>query len=395
MKEEKVTKTGPDSRDTGTYQTGNTTPPRRGSPVTVVLLTAVIALGGLASALGIINIRLLRALNDRPQEPSVPIMLQPAVPGTDTESSCLETVPVNPGTAGAMVLHHTDRNGQSEALTEQERAAAADVSTVTVRSDDRGDCPGLILTADGYILTYAHSVAHAERIIVTLPDGTLHRACLVGYDGFSDLAVIYIRCGDLTPATFSDGQELLSGSKVTAFCGGQVSGGAVFASDTRLSIAGANLPLLMTSAANAESIGSVWNGNGQVIGLVTPRLQRFLHGEDTDIAYVMPAVTVKNIVDQLLSTGCVSGRPSLGTGVEEVTDVHQNYWKLPDGLRVTGSGNGELREGDILVQLAGREVDDFDSLYEILFSCQPGQTLQATVYRGNRTVQITIALHAQ
>lgn len=394
MKEEKVTKPGTDSWDTGTYQTGNTTPPRRGSTATVVLLAAVIALGGLASALGIINIRLLRALNDTPQEPSVPIVLQPAVPGDETVDSCLETVPVNPGTAGAMVLQHTD-SSRGEALTEQERAATADVSIVTVRVDDRDDCPGLILTADGYILTYAHNVAHAERIIVTLPDGTLHRACLVGYDGFSDLAVVYIRSDGLTPAAFSDGQELLSGSKVTAFCSGQVSGGAVFASDTRLRIAGDELPLLMTSAANAESLGSVWNGNGQVIGLVTPRLQRFLHGDDTDIAYVMPAVTVKNIVDQLLSTGCVSGRPSLGTDVEEVTDVHQNYWKLPDGLRVTGSGDSDLHEGDILVQLAGREVDSFDTLYEILFSCQPGQTLQAIVYRDNSTVQITIALRAQ
>lgn len=379
--------------DAGTYQTGNTTPPKNGNPVVTVLLILVIFLGGIASAMGIINLRLLAALNAQKPQQTVPILLQPNPSSPQQDDSHLQTEPSIPQATISMDLQ--DQLSKEETIPDNDVEAVAAASRVTVQVSETESCSGLVLSADGHILTYAHLVCDAERILVKLLDGSTHRAALVGYDAYSDLAVIYIRASGLTPANFSTGRELASGSKVNAFCGNGCTGGTVFAADKALEVGSLQLPLLKTSAATGDATGSLWNSNGQVVGIISPRIGRFLQADDKDTAYVIPSVTVKNIVDQLLRRGFVSGRPSLGAKVEEVNNVHQNYWHLPSGLRITHCVNSALQDGDILISINGREVKSSDTLYEILFSCRVGQTVEAVVYRDGRTVSVTLSLNEE
>lgn len=376
--------------DAGTYQTGNTTPPKSGNPLVSVLLMLVILLGGLLSAMGIINLRLLAALQQQQPVETVPILLQPDATAPQHGKPNLETAPSIPDATISMELKESAKD--TDHLPETDVQQIAHASLVTVQVADDAQCTGLVLSEKGYILTFAHLVCDADRILVTLPQGQTHRAALVGYDAFTDLAVLYIRATGLTPAVFSDGKTLSAGSKVNAFCGQQATGGTVFAADKVLDIGGIRLPLVKTSAATGEIAGSLWDSNGQVIGIISPRIRHFLKASGEDTAYVIPSVTVKSIVDQLLRSGFVAGRPSLGAQVEEITDIHQNYWKLPDGLRITHSVNPQLRDGDILISLNGREVADYDALFDILFSCHVGQQLQAVVYRDGKTVTVALSL---
>ena len=371
--------------DAGTYQTGNTTPPKS-SPLVMGFLVLVIFLGGMLSALGILNLRQLSQLQPTHPTETVPILLDPNASTPQTDNLYDEQLPQIP--QGDFTLELTREDGENT----QDAAQAAQKSRVTVRVSDRESCAGLVITEEGHILTYAHAVANAERILVELPDGRIRRAAVVGTDSFSDLAVICISAYGLTPARFSDGRELTPGCKVAALCGETVAGGTVFATDNRLTIGQKQYPILKTSAATGNTAGSLWGTYGQVVGIISPRISLFLHDSEEETAFALPSITVKYIVDQLLEQGYVSGRPSLGARVEEVTPVHQNYWQLPEGLRITHSINESLLDGDILVSLQGSPVHTINELYELLFSCRVGQSCAAKVYREGYMIDITLKL---
>lgn len=378
--------------DAGTYQTGNTTPPKKSSPLVAVLLMLVIFLGGIASALGIINLRLLAQLQQQQPVETLPIQLQPNKEQPDHgANSALETAPSIPQVEISMDLMDDLPLESPEPEIDLEAIAVSCTVKVQVSEDVSGY--GLVLSENGYILTYAHLVNQADRILVTLPDGKVHRAALVGSDTFSDLAVLYIRVTGLTEATFSSDEEPETGSKVTSLCGESFSGGTVFAAERKLDICGRDLPLLKTSAATGENAGFLFNSSGQVLGLISPRISAYLRSGDEGLAYVIPSATVKTVVDQLLSHGFVSGRPCIGAAVEEVTDLYQNYWKLPDGLRITGVTNSALKEGDILISINGKKITRADELYEILISCRIGQQVEAEIYRDGHKMTVSFSLN--
>ena len=371
--------------DAGTYQTGNTTPPKS-SPLMMVFLVMVIFFSGMLSAFGIVNLRQISQIQPTQPTQTVPILLDPNASGPQLDPGYLDALPSLPKGDFSLALW------QEEDEPPEITANAAVNSRVTVRVSDRESCAGLIITEDGHILTYAHMVANAERILVELRDGRVRRAALVGCDSFTDLAVICIDAYGLTPARFSTGRELTPGCKVAAICNGQVTGGTVFATQSNLTIGQSQYPMLKTSAASGNTAGSLWGTTGQVVGIISPRISLYLHDSEEETAFVIPSITVKQIVDQLLQQGFVSGRPSLGARVEEVTPIHQNYWQLPEGLRITHSVNPSLLDGDILLSLQGQSVHTIDELYEFLFACRVGQSCQAQVFRNGQLYDITITL---
>lgn len=388
MKQQNDRKTEyPDSRFDGVYRTGNTTPPKNGSPLVCILLMALIFTGGICSAMGIVNLHLLAALQQQPPQETVPILLQPNSGITAVEAAPQESEPVVPDAPFTLEL-----SDAPETLPDTDVQTLAEASRVTVQLGDTLTCTGLVLTENGYILTSAHGVEDAQQIIVTLPGGEKHRAAVVGCDALSDLAVLYVRASSLTPATFGTLRFVDPGSKVTAVSSAGCTGGAIFRSDRSLQIGGQELPLLKTSAADAMATGSLWSANGTVLGVVSSRIGQFFDREEDDTAYVIPSATIKVVVDQLLSSGFVAGRPALGAQVEQLTDIHRNYWQLPCGLRITESSDDALQAGDILTCLNGQAVSDRETLYEILFSCRVGQTVQAEVYRGGQTVTVSVSL---
>ena len=391
MKQKNSNTIYPEALDTGTYQTGNTTPPKKGNLLVTVLLMLVIFLGGIASALGIINLRLLAQLQAQQPTETVPVKVQQGNQNPMHDTTHLATTPSIPQINFSMHLADPDVGSDSNDNANIPQTANPSIVGVTSGSNENGS--GLVLTEDGYILTFAHLVDRSERILVTLPDGTVHRAALVGTDMFSDLAVLYIRASRLTAAVFVGASSPAPGCKVTAMCGSDFVSGTVFSVEQALKIGNHTLPLLRTSAATGEKAGFLWNSNGQVMGIISPRISKYLCCEESDLAYVLPGAAVKTVVDQLLHRGFVAGCPSIGANVEEVTDLYQNYWKLPDGLRITDVSNTALRNGDILVSINGISVTTYSQLYEILYTCRVGQEVQAVVYRGGQKIQLSFPLN--
>lgn len=138
---------------------------------------------------------------------------------------------------------------------------------------------GIVLTADGYIVTNAHIIAGAEQVNVTLSDDSLWSAQLVGFEPLEDLAVLKIDASGLTPAQFGDDTLLRSGDPVSAIGNpmgyrSTITPGIVSALDQPVSVEGTTMYLLQTSAAinYGSSGGALLNDRGQVVGVTTIKI---------------------------------------------------------------------------------------------------------------------------
>ena len=372
--------------DAGTYQTGSVTPPKNANPLVAFLLMLVIFLGGIASALGLVNMQLLIALQQTQPDPTVPLKIQSnlAPIGEILEDDALPQLP-----QGQVTMNLMDPNLQmAEEVSNTAYLARVENVSVTVSGSEDLSGPGLVFSSNGYILTYAH-LLEQDRIYVTLADGSRHRASFVGSDPLTDMAVIYIDAYGLHTANFSDQAQ---GHRVWYSRENALSSGAICRELCQFSLGSTQLRLLQTSAAANRESGALWNSDCQVVGILSPAMAQFLGDDEQDLAWVIPSSAIKEIVDHILCCGHVPGRPTLDIDTETVTDLYRNYWHLPTGLRITDSDHPVLQDGDILVQLQGKELTCLQDLNAILFSAQPGDKMDAAVIRNGKVINLSVTI---
>ncbi len=398
MKKQPNSKTSyPQRWDDGTYSTGSTRPPKGSSPLVAFLLMAVIFLGGIASAMGLLNIRLLLQLRQS-MEPTLPIALQPNPSGSgNTMVSGNETEPSVP-TDTLQELPLSQQNSMK--APPQDVYALGSRCMVDIAAYDSAETgttlSGVVLSEDGFILTNASALENARRIYVRLESGEMCRAALVGSDPLTDLAVLYVSAPGLLAAEFADTADLTAGQQVV-FVGMNRRGEGIISGKLEDVLSGGRkLTVLRTNAADNTAGGVLFSTGGQVVGILCPKFADFM-GENADSAgFVLPSNTVKNIVDRLLQFGYVAGRPGLGVDAEEVTDLYQDYWKIPNGLLITSAHSaGGLREGDILLSINGAAINSGADLNRVLFSQTVGQQVTAVVYRDGKRICLELTLQEQ
>ncbi len=403
--------------DSGSYETGSTRPPKSHRGLIAFLLILVIFLGGISSALGVLNIRLLAQQGEDP-EASDPMLQYPnsSVPSVTETSGPADavTVPV-PTDKPELELNKTpvasDNVPQAGGLPLQTIYAGAIDSVVSISCKvDSGAVSGsgVVLSKNGFIVTNSHVVEGASAITVCFTDDRTLPARIVGADTISDLAVLYVDAADLTPAVFGDSSALRVGDAVAAIGDplgmefrGSMTDGIVSAINREVSVSGRSMTLIQTNAAlNAgNSGGPLLNCYGQVIGINTMKIGAFTDASGVEgIGFAIPSVTVKEIVDQLVNQGYVSGRPSLGIQGKEVSFYYQQFYRLPAGFCISGIQEGScteaagLKAGDVIVAFNDARVTDADSLSAALYACSAGDQISLTVYRksGQRTFSVTL-----
>ena len=379
--------------DTGTFQTGATQPPKQYRGLIAVLLIAVTTLGSLASALGILNIRLLWDLQQQNGEHSHLSLLDSSTQTTQSNQSQEPAVPKIP-TEHQLELNFSAENTETSLSTQQILNKNAD-STVTVRAistcGQESSLLGVIVDADGYILTNAASVSDARSIYVTLPDGRDLRAALVGADRFTDVAVLYIQAPALQAAEFFPADILQEGDFLAALCAyGTLDTGAVGQTTDPFHIGNDRIAMLSTDLTHVG--GPIFNDAGQIVGFGS----RFLTSCSTSGA-VLSSEAIQQVLDVLLQHGTVPGRPALSMELEEVEELYQRYWNLPGGLRITAIPE-ELTDillvGDILTALDGNATPDWEGFYSALRTLTPGDTVEATIFREGQLLSVRISVTA-
>ena len=262
---------------------------------------------------------------------------------------------------------------------------------------------GVVLSQNGYIVTNAHVVAGAQAIQVLLTDGRTYSAHLVGADSLSDLAVLYIPANDLVSAEFGDSAEIRVGDAVVAIGDplgvafrGTMTDGIVSAINRDVETNGRTMTLIQTNAAlnSGNSGGPLINCFGQVIGINTMKIGTFADDAGVEgLGFAIPSSYVKEIVDQLINQGYVSGRPSLGLTGQWVSSFNQQFRRIPAGLYITQNPeNSQIRAKDIVLYVADIRVTNQDELNAVLYSHQAGDTVTLVLYRDGRQYSVDITL---
>jgi len=399
------------------YGTGNTEPPKEHHGPMALMLILVIFLFGIITVLGILNIRLFQELKLKRQETEL------AISFTTEATLPPETLPQEPPMAMAeeaadfssMQLQQTPQSRENipmeGGLSLQEIYLQNIPSVVSISCTGYGSSStgtGVVLTADGYIVTNAHVVDSAGSIKVLLTDNRVFSAELIGSDEISDLAVLQIEANDLIPARFGDSAQLRIGDTVAAIGDplgtkfrGTYTDGIVSAINRDVDMDGRTMTLIQTNAAlnSGNSGGPLINCYGQVIGINTMKIGAFTDAAGVEgIGFAIPSITVKDIVDQLITQGYVSGRPTLGLEGETLSAFYQHYYRLPAGLYITHVEPGSdayyqgIEDGDMLLSVNDQRITTMEELKSILFDCEVGETVEAIIYRAGQQYRVELTL---
>src|SRR5574344_307243 len=269
---------------------------------------------------------------------------------------------------------------------------------------------GVIISADGFIVTNNHVVQDADSIQVVLNDNSSFKAKIVGTDAQADIAVIKIEGTDFPYIEFGNSDATQIGQWVLAVGNpfnltSTVTAGIISAKARNLNILGTNMaqnPLeffIQTDAAvnPGNSGGALVDLNGKLIGINTAIASNT--GAYTGYSFAIPSNIVKKITNDIKLYG-ITQKVSLGISINAVDSrlAENKGIKKVKGLYVAsvnenGSAqNAGLKEGDILVQVNNKDINSNSELNEILSQSSPGDKLSIKFERDNAVKEVECLL---
>ena len=271
---------------------------------------------------------------------------------------------------------------------------------------------GIVLDAKGHILTNAHVVLGTDSLRVILSDGTERPAILLGHDyPFTDVAVLQIGPGKLTPIAPGDSSTLKLGETVIAIgnplaeFAGSVTVGVISGLNRRRTFdAVRQNDLLQTDAAvnSGNSGGALLNLQGEFIGMPTAVLRQSRSGAPVDaIAFALPSNRVMEIANVIVASGGHYPRPS--AGLEHVDLSPEALQRLPrltvtEGALVTAitpAGAAEtagIQPGDVITALGGTPVTRDAPFLNALMAHEPGESVRVVLNRNGRIIETEVRL---
>lgn len=255
---------------------------------------------------------------------------------------------------------------------------------------------GVIVDDKGHILTNNHVVNDADEVVVRLQNQQTFKAEVVGTDPRSDLAVIKIKAGILTPAKLGNSENLKIGEWVIAAgnpfgLDNSITAGIVSAKG-RSFIGGSQFEdFIQTDAAinPGNSGGPLVNLDGEVVGINTAIFSR--SGGYMGIGFAIPIDMAKSVMESLISKGKVV-RGWLGVGIQNLTESLAQSFNFPSSEGalvgyVEKGGPAEkagLKQGDIVVAIQGKKIANVNQLRNLVAGLEPGKKVEIDYVRNGR-----------
>jgi serine protease Do len=269
----------------------------------------------------------------------------------------------------------------------------------------RGLGSGVIVSADGYILTNHHVVDAADSIHVDLTDGRTFKATLVGADAPSDLAVLKVEAKNLHPIAIGDSDVVQVGDVVLAVgnplgIGQTVTMGIVSAKGRSTGVGdGSYENFLQTDAPinQGNSGGALVNLKGELVGINSQILST--SGGNIGIGFAIPANMAEHVMTLLRTEGRVR-RAQLGVTAQTVTSDLAESLGLPEvrGVIVSGVTAGSaadragLKQGDVILSLNGQPVQNSNALRNRVSEAAPGSKATVRITRDGKERDLAVTL---
>jgi Do/DeqQ family serine protease len=263
---------------------------------------------------------------------------------------------------------------------------------------------GVIVSADGYILTNHHVVDSVDQIEIALADARKVRARVVGTDPETDLAVLKIELEKLPSIAFAQPEQLRVGDVVLAIgnpfgVGQTVTLGIVSGlGRSHLGITTFENFIQTDAAINpGNSGGALVDADGNLVGINTAIYSQT--GGSMGIGYAIPVSIARQVMEQIVQKGSVT-RGWIGVGVQDVTPELAQSFKLPAsrGVLITqvehGSpaDKGGIRPGDILLTVNNRPVADTTTMLNLIAALAPGQQAVIKLSRNQAEAELTVTI---
>ena len=329
---------------------------------------------------------------------------QPFAPAASEQPTTVERAPLGDGTT--LELFPLP---EGEPLRFQEIYQANLSCIVSVRGTKGSSMSlgtGVIMSENGYIITNSHVIEGCSAVDVVLWDERVYPALLVGRDEQTDLAVLKVECTGLSPADFGDSGLLRVGDVALAIGNplgedlrGTMTDGIISALNRDVNVDGRTMSLIQTTAAlnSGNSGGALINEYGQVIGITNLKMQSYYDTVE-GLGFAIPTATVKAVVDTLIETGVVTGRPTIGITAYTLTQAMAEAEGLPQGVCIKSVQAGSdawrqgLRAGDVIVEANGVSIRTMDELQALKNGMQVGEVLSLRYCRENgwHTADVTL-----
>lgn len=267
---------------------------------------------------------------------------------------------------------------------------------------------GVIVSADGLIMTNNHVVAEADRIEVTFNDNSSYEATIVGTDPTTDLALIRIEAKGLPALPFGNSDDARVGEWVLAVGNpfnltSTVTAGIISAKGRNINILGGGSAIesfIQTDAAvnRGNSGGALVNTHGELIGINAAIASTT--GTFAGYSFAIPVNIAKKVMVDLLEFGEVQ-RGLLGVNIVELNSQRARELNLDivRGVYIGGYTNDNsaaeaagLKEGDVIVGIDGNRIHTAAELQETVGRKRPGDQINVTYYRNGREYSTNVVL---
>ncbi len=270
---------------------------------------------------------------------------------------------------------------------------------------------GFVISEDGYILTNYHVIEDAcsgnSEITVITYDRAEYSAFVVGTEAANDLAILKIEADGLTPARLGDSDSLRVGDVIYAVGNPlgelefSMSTGHVSALDRIINTEeseSVNMFQIDAAVNEGNSGGPVYNGNGEVIGIVTAK---YTSSGVEGIGFAIPINDAKSISEDLITKGYVTGKAYMGITYNPEDQLDPRYaavMGIPAGLTVhdveasSAADRAGMQAYDIIISIGDYRVESYSDLRQAMRHYSAGDSTEITVYRVRDNTEISLPI---
>ncbi len=263
---------------------------------------------------------------------------------------------------------------------------------------------GIIISEDGYIITNAHVVEDAQKVVIVDFEMNEYEAEIIGADSQTDIAVLKVEAESLIACEFGVSGNLRIGELAVAIGNplgfelyGTMTSGIISGLNRTITIGENEMTLIQTNASinSGNSGGPLIDAYGRVIGITSAKVAS-TYGEG--LGFAIPIDEALPIVEDLIHHGYVTGRPMIGISGENITSIMSMYYRLPQGVYVrfvtpdSAAERAGIKAGDIVIGIQGEAIITMDELNEIKNQYSAGDTITLTIYRDGTNMDVDLTL---